>query len=103
MSSSSRTASPHASPSVPSRWRASKGVKVGKFRLITAWPFPEKKVKEIAARTNAIVVAEINLGQMVREVERAVAGEVPVRFVGHAGGSVHKSEDILKAIMEVAR
>jgi len=80
-----------------------KGVKVGKFRLITAWPFPEKKMKEIAARTNSIVVAEINLGQMVREVERAVAGEVPVRFVGHAGGSVHKPEDILKAIMEVAR
>ena len=80
-----------------------KGVKVGKFRLITAWPFPEKKIKEIAARTKAIVVAELNLGQMVREVERAVAGEVPVRFVGHAGGSVHKPEQILKAIMEVAR
>ncbi len=80
-----------------------KGVKVGKFRIITAWPFPEQKIKEIAARTNAIVVAELNLGQMVREVERAVAGEVPVRFVGHAGGSVHKPEQILKAIMEVAR
>ena len=80
-----------------------KGIKVGKFRLITAWPFPEKKMKEVAARTNSIVVAEINLGQMVREVERAVAGEVPVRFVGHAGGSVHKPEDILKVIMEVAR
>ena len=80
-----------------------KGVKVGKLRLITAWPFPEKKMKEVAARTDAIVVAEINLGQMVREVERAVAGEVPVRFVGHAGGSVHNPDDILKAIMEVAR
>ena len=80
-----------------------KGVKVGKFRLITAWPFPEQKMKEVAARTDAIVVAEINLGQMVREVERAVAGEVPVRFVGHAGGSVHNPDDILKAIMEVAQ
>jgi 2-oxoglutarate ferredoxin oxidoreductase subunit alpha len=80
-----------------------KDVKVGKFRLITAWPFPEKKMKEIASRTDAIVVAEINLGQMVREVERAVAGEVPVKFVGHSGGSVHNPEDILKAIMEVAR
>ena len=80
-----------------------KGVKVGKFRLITAWPFPEKKMKEVAARTNAVVVTEINLGQMVREVERAVAGEVPVKFVGHAGGSVHNPEDILKAIMKVAR
>ena len=80
-----------------------KGLNIGKFRLITAWPFPEKKMKEVAARTNSIVVAEINLGQMVREVERAVAGEVPVRFVGHAGGSVHNPDDIVKAIMEVAR
>ncbi len=52
-----------------------KGVKVGKFRLITAWPFPEKKIAEIASKVKAIVVAELNLGQMVREVERAVAGK----------------------------
>ena len=77
------------------------GISVGKFRLITAWPFPERKMKEIAARTHSIVVAEINLGQMVREVERVTAGEVPVRFVGHAGGSVHDPEDILQAILEM--
>ena len=50
-----------------------------------------------------MVVAELNLGQMVREVERAAAGKAKVRFVGHAGGSVHRPEDILQAIMEVAR
>jgi 2-oxoglutarate ferredoxin oxidoreductase subunit alpha len=49
-----------------------------------------------------MVVAEINLGQMVREVERAAAGQCKVRLVGHAGGTVHKPEDILKAIREVA-
>jgi 2-oxoglutarate ferredoxin oxidoreductase subunit alpha len=80
-----------------------KGVKVGKFRLITAWPFPEKQIAEIAAKVKAIVVVELNLGQMVREVERAVAGKAIVRFVGHAGGSVHRPEDILKTILEVAR
>jgi 2-oxoglutarate ferredoxin oxidoreductase subunit alpha len=80
-----------------------RGVKVGKFRIITAWPFPEKKMKEIAAKVKAFVVAELNLGQMVREVERAVAGKAAVRLVSHAGGSVHRPEDILQAIMEVAR
>jgi len=80
-----------------------KGVKVGKFRLITAWPFPEKKIAEIASKVKAFVVAELNLGQMVREVERAAAGKALVRLVGHAGGSVHHPEDILQAIMEVAR
>ena len=67
-----------------------KGLKVGKFRLITAWPFPEKQIAEIAAKVKAIVVAELNLGQMVREVERAAAGKAIVRLVGHAGGSVHR-------------
>ena len=80
-----------------------KGVKVGKFRLITAWPFPEKQIAEIASKVKAFVVVELNLGQMVREVERAAAGKAIVRFVGHAGGSVHRPEDILQAIMEVAR
>jgi 2-oxoglutarate ferredoxin oxidoreductase subunit alpha len=51
----------------------------------------------------AFVVVELNLGQMVREVERAVAGKAIVRFVGHAGGSVHRPEDILQTILEVAR
>jgi 2-oxoglutarate ferredoxin oxidoreductase subunit alpha len=80
-----------------------KGVKVGKFRLITAWPFPEKQIAEIAAKVKAFVVVELNLGQMVREVERAAAGKAIVRFVGHAGGSVHRPEDILQTILEVAR
>jgi len=79
------------------------GLKVGKFRLITAWPFPEKQIAEIAGKVKSIVVVELNLGQMVREVERAAAGKGIVRFVGHAGGSVHRPEDILQAIMEVAR
>ncbi|HUI84454.1 MAG TPA: 2-oxoacid:acceptor oxidoreductase subunit alpha [Candidatus Binatia bacterium] len=80
-----------------------KGVKVGKFRIITAWPFPEKQIASIAARVKAFVVPELNLGQMVREVERAAAGQAVVRHVPHAGGSVHRPEDILQAIMEVAR
>ena len=79
------------------------GIKVGKFRLITAWPFPEKQIAEIASKVKALVVPELNLGQMVREVERCAAGKAIVRLVSHAGGSVHKPEDILQAIMEVAQ
>jgi 2-oxoglutarate ferredoxin oxidoreductase subunit alpha len=79
------------------------GLKVGKFRLITAWPFPSKRIAEIAAKVKGLVVPEINLGQMVREVERAAAGKAVVRLVPHAGGSVHNPEVILKAIMEVAQ
>jgi 2-oxoglutarate ferredoxin oxidoreductase subunit alpha len=79
------------------------GLKVGSLRLITAWPFPDHVIRAIAPKVKGIVVAELNLGQMVREVERSVAGQCKVKLVGHAGGTVHKPEEILKAIQEVVR
>jgi 2-oxoglutarate ferredoxin oxidoreductase subunit alpha len=79
------------------------GLRIGKLRLITCWPFPEKRIRELAARTKAFVVPELNLGQMVREVERAVGGKAKTFAVPHAGGSVHRPEDILKVIVEASR
>jgi 2-oxoglutarate ferredoxin oxidoreductase subunit alpha len=80
-----------------------RGVKAGKFRLITAWPFPEKAIRDLALRVRVMVVPELNLGQMVREVQRAVAGQALVRAVSHAGGGVHQPETILNAILESLR
>ena len=80
-----------------------KGLKVGKFRIITAWPFPEKQIRELSTKVKALVVAELNLGQMVLEVERAAAGRCRTVLVGHAGGGVHSPEQILKAIEEATR
>jgi 2-oxoglutarate/2-oxoacid ferredoxin oxidoreductase subunit alpha len=80
-----------------------RGVKVGKFRLISAWPFPERRIAELAGRVKAFVVPELNLGQMVHEVARAAAGKAAVIPVSHAGGSVHNPDVILKAIVEAAR
>ncbi len=80
-----------------------KGWRVGKLRLITAWPFPEKKIRELAANVKAFVVPELNLGQMVREVERAAAGQAKTFSVPHAGGGVHNPEEILQVIVEASR
>ncbi len=79
------------------------GLRVGKLRLIVAWPFPDKKIKELAAKVKAFVVPELNLGQMVREVERAAAGQAKTFAVSHAGGGVHNPADILKVIVEASR
>jgi 2-oxoglutarate ferredoxin oxidoreductase subunit alpha len=78
------------------------GRRVGKFRLITAWPFPERRIRALAHKAKALVVPELNLGQMVREVERAAGGLARVVPVSHAGGGVHRPEDILQAILEAA-
>ena len=80
-----------------------KGWHVGKLRLITAWPFPETRIRELAANVKAFVVPELNLGQMVREVERAAAGQAKTFSVPHAGGGVHNPEEILKVIVEASR
>ncbi|TCL38853.1 2-oxoglutarate ferredoxin oxidoreductase subunit alpha [Anaerospora hongkongensis] len=55
-----------------------KGIKAGLFRPITMWPFPAKQIQEIAGKVKQIIVAEMNYGQYVIEVERAVQGRVPV-------------------------
>jgi 2-oxoglutarate ferredoxin oxidoreductase subunit alpha len=79
-----------------------KGIKVGYLRLITAWPFPDKKIEKIAQKVKGFVVPELNMGQMVLEVERCVRKIVPVKSVPHPGGGFHKHEDVFKAIKEVA-
>ena len=79
------------------------GIRAGKFRLITAWPFPAERIRELAGRVKAFVVPELNLGQMVLEVERAAAGRAKVIPVSHAGGTVHNPDTILNAIVEAAR
>jgi 2-oxoglutarate ferredoxin oxidoreductase subunit alpha len=80
-----------------------KGVKVGIIRLIVCWPFPEKRIRELAGKVKAFVVPEINLGQMVLEVERCCAGNAAAIPVPHAGGGVHNPKDICKAILEAAK
>jgi 2-oxoglutarate ferredoxin oxidoreductase subunit alpha len=80
-----------------------RGVKAGRCRLIGVWPFPDRRLRALAARVKAFVVPEINLGQISREVERATGRFARTVPVTHAGGGVHRPEDILEAILEAAR
>lgn len=73
------------------------GIRAGLLRLITLWPFPEKHVSELTKDARAIVVPEMNCGQMVREVERA-AKTLPVYSLPKLGGEPHTPSEILEAI-----
>ena len=77
-----------------------KGIKVGMMRLIVVWPFPEKRVRELAQQGKALVMAEMNYGQVFYEVDRCAQGKVPVVLAGHGGGTVHNAEDIADKIVE---
>ncbi|HUU94800.1 MAG TPA: 2-oxoacid:acceptor oxidoreductase subunit alpha [Phycisphaerae bacterium] len=79
------------------------GVKVGVMRLIVVWPFPEKRIRELAAKIKGFVVPEINYGQIVLEVERCAGGKATTVSVPHGGGGVHEPDDICQAILGAAK
>jgi 2-oxoglutarate ferredoxin oxidoreductase subunit alpha len=79
------------------------GINTGMLRLITVWPFPVDRVREIAKNIKAFVVPEINYGQIVLEVERAAAGKTKTILVPHMGGAVHDPETILEAIKQAVK
>lgn len=79
------------------------GIKVGMLRLITLWPFYDKLIEELSERVKAIVVPEMNMGKIVREVERASKGRCEVISVPKVGGVLHNPDEILSAIKLAAR
>lgn len=79
----------------------SKGVKVGFFRPITIWPFPEERVRELAKKVKAIVVPEMNLGQLVLEVERLCNNVTKVERVNKINGEIIYPEEIIRKVEEV--
>jgi 2-oxoglutarate/2-oxoacid ferredoxin oxidoreductase subunit alpha len=78
------------------------GLKVGKARLKTVWPFADEYVEALSKKVKSIIVPELNAGQIVREVQRAAKGNCKVISVPHLGGTVHKPETIFSAIKEGA-
>lgn len=76
------------------------GVKAGYLRLLTVWPFPEKRIAGIAAKIRRFVVPEINFGQVSLEVERCSRGRAGVDAVYHAAREAGKPGNILKAIQQ---
>jgi 2-oxoglutarate ferredoxin oxidoreductase subunit alpha len=75
-----------------------RGIRAGMFRPITIWPFPYRKVRELSNTASRFIVAEMNLGQIAREVERHI--RYPASWVTHAGGEMMAPEPILRSIME---
>lgn len=80
-----------------------KGVRVGHLRLITVWPFAEKRIRELAGRIKAFVMPELNYGQMFYELQRVVEGRAECCLVPHGGGTVHDPEVICRKIVEAAK
>lgn len=79
------------------------GAKIGSLKLNTVWPFPEKRVTELSKRIKAFVVAEMNFGQIVLEVERCSYGNANTFFVSYADKDIDQPEALLSVVAQAAR
>ena len=77
------------------------GIAAGLLRLKTIWPFPSKRVRELAAQVKVFVVPEINYGQIDHEVQRCAVGK-PVVHVGLMGGRILTPQEIFDAVRKAS-
>jgi 2-oxoglutarate ferredoxin oxidoreductase subunit alpha len=75
-----------------------KGIRVGLFRPITLWPFPERELARLSGRLHGILTVELSSGQMVEDVRLAVQGRCPVAFHGRMGGLVPSPDEVVGAL-----
>jgi 2-oxoglutarate ferredoxin oxidoreductase subunit alpha len=80
-----------------------RGIKVGHFRPITLWPFADKELEKLARNVKTIIVPELNCGQMVLEVERAVHGKARVVPLSRVDGELFQPTEIFDKIVEEAK
>lgn len=79
------------------------GIKVGIFRLVTVWPFPEKKVKKVVADAKAVIVPELNYtGVIAEQVQRVTKLNIPIYKIPSIV-TLHHPDEILKTIKEASK
>jgi 2-oxoglutarate ferredoxin oxidoreductase subunit alpha len=77
------------------------GLKVGLLRPQTLWPLAEERIAELAEEMKGVLVVEMSSGQMLEDVQRAVAGRTPVRFHGRMGGVVPMVDEIMADVKDM--
>jgi 2-oxoglutarate ferredoxin oxidoreductase subunit alpha len=77
------------------------GVKVGTIQLSTIWPFPSKQLQELCARCRKVIVAELNMGQIVFEVERALPRDISIGTIQRYDGELLTPMQLVEKLEEV--
>ncbi len=70
------------------------GMSIGLFRPITLWPYPEERLAELAQNAKAIMVVEMNAGQMLEDVQRVIGPQKPCHFMGRLGGIIPLPDEV---------
>ena len=73
------------------------GLKVGMLNPITLYPFPSRRISELSKKVKKIIVAEMNMGQMIRDV-KSVSDNTIVEHIGAPAGNWLSTEEIIRSI-----
>ena len=74
------------------------GLKVGLFRPVTLWPFPQRALVEMSRSVKDFLVFELNTGQMVEDVRLSLEARSNTHFYGRPGGIICTPEEIARVI-----
>lgn len=80
-----------------------RGVKAGLFRLRTLWPLPENEIRALADQVDTILVVEMNVGKLVKEIERVVCGKAKVASLAKVGGVLPLGREVLEEVRRLAK
>ena len=79
-----------------------KGLKVGLLKLMTVWPFMRSAVEKVLQTSKFLLVPEMNMGQISREVKRVNRGMAKVFTLNKVDGTIITPQEILDRMMEIS-
>jgi 2-oxoisovalerate ferredoxin oxidoreductase alpha subunit len=70
------------------------GKKVGLHRPISLFPFPSKRLRELAEKGKHFLVVELSNGQMLKDIQLATKEITPIHFYNRMGGAVPSVDEL---------
>ncbi|HVP06978.1 MAG TPA: 2-oxoacid:acceptor oxidoreductase subunit alpha [Candidatus Acidoferrum sp.] len=77
------------------------GAKIGAIQLCTIWPFPDEQIVQLCARCRKVIVAELNMGQIVNEVRRVLPRDIQIHALQRYDGEILTPMQLLEKLEEV--
>jgi 2-oxoglutarate ferredoxin oxidoreductase subunit alpha len=77
------------------------GISTALIRPITLFPFPFEAVREAAMRASSVLVVELSTGQMIEDVQLALAGSRPIHFHNRLGGMLVSPDEVVSKVKSI--
>jgi pyruvate/2-oxoacid:ferredoxin oxidoreductase alpha subunit len=79
------------------------GVRVGLLRPISLYPFPMKRLRQLAGKAYSVLVLELSSGQLIEDVRLSVSGITPIQLLRRTGGMMPTAEDVVQTLKKLEK